>query len=220
MSKYLVFDVNETLLDVAALDPLFERLFGQSESRQEWFLTLQENWLTATITDQYKPFGDLAKAALVMAGRRRGLEVTDGDQQQLVESMMSLPAHKDVPEGLELLQDRGFSLTALTNGSLKAAQKQLEFAQLTEYFDGILSVDEVRRYKPAAEPYRMAAERLGIETREYTMVAAHAWDIAGAAAAGCRTAFIYRPGKVPNPAGVQADFEGASLLELAQKLGA
>ena len=218
MSKYLVFDVNETLLDVAALDPLFERLLGQPETRQEWFMTLQENWLTATIVSDYKPFGELAKAAFMMVGRRRGIELTEDDQQELIERIMALPAHEDVAESLQLLQDRGFSLTALTNSTLQAAQKQLDSARLTDYFDGIMSVDEIKQYKPAAGPYQMAAERLGIETREITMIAAHAWDISGAAAAGCRTAFVGRPGKVANPAGIQPDYQGDGLLEVAREL--
>lgn len=218
MSRYLVFDVNETMLDVAALDPLFERWFGEAQTRKEWFLTLQENWLTATIIDQYQPFGELVKAALVMVGDRRGITVDDEDQTRLVENIMNLPAHEDVPEALQMLQDKGFSLTALTNSTLKAAQQQLSSAGLTDYFDGIMSVDEVKRYKPAPEPYRMAAERLGIATRDITMIAAHAWDISGAAAAGCRTAFVRRPGKVPNPAGVKADLDGDGLLDLARQL--
>ncbi|MAM00192.1 MAG: haloacid dehalogenase type II [Alteromonadaceae bacterium] len=218
MTKHLVFDVNETLLDVSALDPLFERLFGNSATRQEWFLTLQENWLTATIVDDYRPFGELAKSALAMVGRRRNIKVTSADEQSLINGIMTLPAHEDVAEALELLSSKGFTLAALTNSTLTAARKQLASAQLSVYFEHILSVDEVQRYKPAAEPYRMAARRLGVGTGEITMVAAHAWDITGAAAAGCRTAFVARPGKVINPAGAQPDYFGKTVLEVAQKL--
>lgn len=218
MPRHLVFDVNETLLDVAALDPLFKDLFGDPGTRKEWFYTLEENWLTATVVDDYRPFGDLAKAALVMVGDRRGVKVTDADQQKLVEGIMSLPAHADVAEALGLLRDRGFSLAALTNSTLAAAQKQLESAGLSAFFDAVLSVDEVKRYKPAVEPYRLAAERLGIGTGDFTMVAAHAWDISGAAAAGCRTAFVGRPGKVTSPTGAQPDVKGEGLLEVARQL--
>lgn len=218
MTKHLVFDVNETLLDVSALDPLFERLFGDASIRQEWFLTLQENWLTATIIYKYLPFGELAKAALVMVGKRRGVEVSENDQTALIDGILSLPAHRDVPEALKLLRDSGYKMTALTNSTLGAARKQLETAGLSRFFDHILSVDEVKRYKPAREPYAMAAERLGIQPRDFMMIAAHAWDISGAAEAGCKTAFVERPGKVQNPAGARADIHGEGVLGVARQL--
>lgn len=218
MARQLVFDVNETLLDVGALDPLFEQWFGDRETRKEWFYTLEENWLTSTIIGEFKPFADFAKGALVMVGERRGITVSEADQKKLVEGILSLPAHGDVAEALALLRDHGFGLTALTNSALAAARKQLEAAGLSDYFDQIISVDEVQRYKPAPEPYRLAAERLNIGIGEMTMIAAHAWDITGAQSAGCRTAFVTRPGKVLSPTGAVPDVNGYGLLDVARKL--
>ena len=218
MPGHIVFDVNETLLDVAALDPFFERLFGDAQTRVEWFLTLEENWLTATIVDHYQPFGELAQGALTMTGRRRGIEVSDDQRQELVDGLKTLPAHADVQQALQSLRDHGLHLTALTNGSLDTAKQQLQSAGLADCFDAIMAVEEVKRYKPAPEPYRMVAERLGIATAEMTMVAAHAWDIAGAASAGCRTAFVTRPGKVLNPAGIQPDLQGGGMQEVVEKI--
>ncbi|GAB2795503.1 haloacid dehalogenase type II [Halomonas shantousis] len=218
MPRHIVFDVNETLLDVSALDPFFERLFGESRPRSEWFLTLQENWLTATILDRFQPFGELAQGALVMVGRRRGIEIAATEQQELVDRLKRLPPHADVAEALHQLRDAGFELAALTNSTLEAARQQLESADLTDHFAEIMSVDEVQRYKPAPTPYLMAAERLGITPADYYMVAAHAWDIAGAASAGCRTAFVTRPGKVLNPVGIQPDMRGDDLLDVARQI--
>lgn len=216
--QYLVFDVNETLLDVAALDPFFERLFDDARTRVEWFLTLEENWLTATVIDRYQPFGELAQGALTMTGRRRGIDVTDDQRQELVAGLKTLPPHADVLQALQSLRDHGLHLTALTNGSLETAKQQLESAGLADCFDAIMAAEEVKRYKPAPEPYRMVAERLGIATAEMTMIAAHAWDIAGAASAGCRTAFVSRPGKVLNPVGIQPELQDDDMREIAEKI--
>lgn len=218
MLRHLVFDVNETLLDVAALDPLFERLFGDASARVEWFLTLEEGWMTATIVERFQPFANLAQAALVMVGQRRGIEVSEAQCEELVGGMKRLPAHPDVRPALEQLRIEGFHLAALSNGSLPALRQQLESAGLGDSFDAILSVEETQRYKPAPEPYRMVAERNGIEQEQMMMVAAHAWDITGAAAVGCRTAFIARPGKVLNPAGSQPDIQGNDLQDFARQL--
>lgn len=218
MLRHLVFDVNETMLDVAALDPLFERLFGDCSARVEWFLTLEEGWMTATIVERFQPFAELAQAALVMVGRRRGVDVSEAQRQELIDGMKRLPAHPDVFPALEQLRGQGFHLAALSNGSLQAVRQQLESAGLGNSFDAVLSVEETQRYKPAPQPYRMAAERHGIELGEMMMVAAHAWDITGAAEAGCRTAFIARPGKVLNPAGSRPDLQGHDLQDFAKQL--
>ncbi|WP_106476771.1 haloacid dehalogenase type II [Phytohalomonas tamaricis] len=218
MPRHIVFDINETLLDVAALDPFFIKLFDDSRTRTEWFLTLEENWLTATILERYKPFGELAQAALVMVGQRRGIEIAEEVQQELAERLKQLPAHEDVHEALKILRESSLPLVALTNGTLSAVQQQLQSAGLHDYFVAIMSVDEVQRYKPAPEPYQMVAKRMNIATSDMLMVAAHAWDIAGAASAGCRTAFVTRPGKVLNPAGILPNLKGEDLVNVARQI--
>jgi 2-haloacid dehalogenase len=76
----------------------------------------------------------------------------------------------------------------------------------------------VRRLKPAPEPYLLAAERLGVAVGEVRLVAAHAWDLAGAAGAGCATAFVARPGKVLDPLVEAPDVIGADLAEVADRI--
>jgi 2-haloacid dehalogenase len=88
-----VFDVNETLLDLAALDPLFERTFGDAAVRGRWFAQMLQLALTATITGEYRPFGEHGLAALEMLAARRGVAVGEAEGASLREGMASLPAH-------------------------------------------------------------------------------------------------------------------------------
>ena len=218
MLQHIIFDVNETLLDLSALDPFFAELFGDSQRRVEWFLTLEECWMTATIIGRYQPFGELAQGALKMVGLRHGVAVSDSQCETLADQLQALPPHPDVLEALAALREKDFILTALTNSSLEAAKVQLETAGLTALFDQVMATSEIECFKPAPETYGMVAERLGIETGQMMMVAAHAWDIAGAASAGCRTAFVERPGKVLNPVGIQPDLSGQDLHAVAQQI--
>ena len=94
----------------------------------------------------------------------------------------------------------------------------MKHAGLEDLFDKVFSVDQVRRYKPDPKPYRMAADRLDLDADEVRLVAAHAWDIAGAHAAGLATAFIARPGQVLNPLGPGPDLEAPDLVELARRI--
>jgi 2-haloacid dehalogenase len=102
---------------------------------------------------------------------------------------------------------------------------QLTNAGLRLYFQRVLSADSVRRLKPAPEPYQMAAKELEITTNSLTLVAAHSWDIAGAAAAGCATAFLARPGQVldtitPKPSLIASDLRDLADQLLATQSGA
>jgi 2-haloacid dehalogenase len=153
-----------------------------------------------------------------MVGQRRGVDVSEAQCQELAEGMKRLPAHPEVRQALELLRAEGLHLTALTNGGMQAVRQQLDSAVLSDCFDAILSVDAAQRYKPAPEPYQMVAQSHGIDLDQIMMVAAHAWDITGAATAGCRTAFVSRPGKVLNPAGSQPDLQGSDLQDLAERI--
>jgi 2-haloacid dehalogenase len=81
-----------------------------------------------------------------------------------------------------------------------------------------LSVEAVRRFKPAAETYRMAAKELGVDIGDIRLVAAHDWDIAGALRAGCAAAFIARPGKVLGPSAERPDIVGKDLREVTDQI--
>jgi 2-haloacid dehalogenase len=116
------------------------------------------------------------------------------------------------------LHDAGLRLAALTNSAPAAAETQLSNAGLKEFFEQIISVDAVKRYKPAPEPYRWAAERLGVHIGDMRLVAAHDWDVAGAMTAGCKAAFVARPGMVLNPLMPRPDVIGKDLTEVTQRL--
>ena len=218
MPRVLVFDVIETMLDLRALDPHFKRIFGDAAARQEWFQQMLQSALVATVTGAYADFGSVGKAALEMTAQRRGVELSDDDRQQVLGTVRQLPPHSDVRPGLECLRDAGFRLASLTNSTVHAAQAQLAHAGLVEYFEQILSVDAVQRFKPAAEPYRMAAERLQVPVGDIRLVAAHAWDVAGALRAGCAAAFVARPGKVLDPLVEVPDVVGADLIDVATQI--
>jgi FMN phosphatase YigB (HAD superfamily) len=113
--------------------------------------------------------------------------------------MQELSPHPEVPAALGRLRDAGLRLAALTNSTRQVAQAQLANAGLAELFEQILSADQVGRLKPAPEPYRMAAEALGVPVGQLWLVAAHGWDVAGALAAGCRAAFVARPWAAARP---------------------
>ena len=218
MPRVLVFDVNETLLDLGSLDPVFEEVFGDAGVRREWFNQVLQSAFLTTIVDSYASFGEIGASALQMTARRRGARVSDEDRQRILAGMRELPPHPEVPEALAKLRDADFRLATLTNNTQEVVDAQLENAGLTEFFESRLSADAVRRLKPAPEPYRMAAESLGVDVDEVRLVAAHGWDVTGAISAGCVAAFVARPGMVLDPAGRHPDVVGSDLSEVADAI--
>jgi 2-haloacid dehalogenase len=218
MARVCVFDVNETLLDLGALDPHFERTFGDAGVRRAWFLQLLQSALVATVTGAYSDFGTAGGAALQMVAEREGVGLSDEDKQRILGGMRELPPHPEVAESLDRLRDAGLRMVTLTNSTQQVAEAQLENSGLRAYFEQILSADAVRRLKPAPEPYHMAAESLGVEMEGVRLIAAHAWDVAGALRAGCAAAFVARPGMVLDPLVERPDVVGADLREVADRI--
>jgi 2-haloacid dehalogenase len=218
MGRVQVFDVNETLLDLAAMDPHFERIFGDAGVRVTWFSQMISSALVATVTGSYSEFGAHAMAALVMTADQAGVTLSDGDREAVAAQLRRLPAHPEVADALRRLGDAGLRLAALTNSTEEVARAQLEHTGLIDAFELVLSADTVRRLKPAPEPYQMAAERLGVGVDRVRLIAAHAWDVAGAARAGCATAFVARPGKVLDPLVERPEIVGADLTEVADAI--
>lgn len=218
MSRWLVFDVNETLLDVTPLATRLARALPAGSGVAEWFARLLHRSLVANHLDDHRAFEQLGAEVLRSMASRGGHDLSDEEAQGLMEGMGDLPAHPDARPGLEALAGKDVRLAALTNSSSALAHRQLENAGLAGLFDRIMSVDAVSRFKPAPEAYRHAAEQCGSAIEEMTMVAAHDWDVAGAQAAGMTGCYLARrPWGLSGP---EPDRIVSSLTELAPTLEA
>ncbi len=217
-SRTIVFDVNETLLDLAALDDQFTSLFGDSRVRSLWFAQVLRLAMTSALVGRYRNFTELGRAALQMTAGAAGVALPPEGEQGILEGMRRLPAHADAVPALTRLRSAGFRLAALTNSAPAVANAQLSHAGLAQYFERILSVDAAGRYKPAPEPYRYAAHQLGATTAQLRMVAAHAWDVEGAMAAGCAGTYVRRVGPPFNPLAPQPDVSAPDLDSAAARI--
>ncbi|MDO7083659.1 haloacid dehalogenase type II [Pseudocolwellia sp. AS88] len=189
----LLFDVNETLLDITILEPLFLRLFNNPQVMRNWFAELVLYSQAMTVSGLYEPFGNLALGALKMVGANHNVVINDEDIAEFKGLMGSLPPHPDVLPALKRLQAAGFRLATLTNSTPTASPTLLEKAGISDFFEAQFSVEEVKRFKPHPDTYQYAAKALGVELDKICLVACHLWDTLGAQAVGCSGAFITRP---------------------------
>lgn len=216
----IVFDVNETLLDINTLTPLFTRLFNNQAVLREWFAQLVLYSQAMTLSGLYTPFGEIGVGALRMLADIYQITLTESDIAELKERMDNMPAHTDAIPALTRLQDAGFRLVTLTNSPSSASPTPLEKAGLSDFFEHHFSVETVSKFKPAPETYQLVADTLAVDLSDLCLVACHLWDTIGAQAAGCHSAFLTRPhnamlpvANVPEP-----NFVASDLLTLADKI--
>jgi 2-haloacid dehalogenase len=216
--KVLVFDVNQTMLDLNALRPHFARVFGDGKALDEWFSLLLEYSLVVTVANAYVDFGTVARAVLEMLASTKGVKLSSEDATQILGGVLMMPAYPDVPESLKRLRAAGFHMVTLTNSAPSAVKAQLQNAGLTQYFDEAISVDSVHRFKPDLEVYRSAAAHLGARPGELLLIAAHPWDVFGAMKAGWQGAFVARNGITPFPLGPKPTINGPDMKAIADAI--
>lgn len=206
--KVLIFDVNETLLDLAPLKTsVGKSLRGREDLLPLWFSTMLHYSLVETLSGEYHSFGEIGTAALMMVAETEGINLTyDQAKEAIVTPLRSLPPHPDVIAGLKALRADGFRIVSLTNSSAVGVETQFKNAGLIDLFEKRYSVDSVKKFKPHPDTYRFVLSDLGVQPEEVLMVAAHAWDLAGAKNVGLQTAFIARPGKTLYPNVARPDY--------------
>jgi len=216
--RVLVFDVNQTMLDVGALRPHFARVFGDPRALEEWFTLLLQYSMVVTLADSYSDFGTVGRAALEMLAATRKVQIPAEEQTRIMQGVLTLPAHPDIAPNLTRLRAVGFRMVTLTNSSSSAVRSQLQNAGLTQFFDESISVEFARRFKPDLAVYRGAAAHLGVQPGELRLIAAHAWDVFGAMKAGWHAAFVARNGIPLFPLGPTPDIVGPDMTAVTDSI--
>jgi 2-haloacid dehalogenase len=216
--RAVAFDVIETLF---ALDPIRAKLKDAGlpgDALQVWYARTLRDGIALTLVGQYKSFPEVASSGL----RELMAEHSISESSEMIEKVMAafgeLPAHPDVRPSLELLRSAGVKAIALTNGTANNTEKLIRKSGLDPLVDRIVSIDEVRQWKPARAVYLQAVMAAGMEVSQTALVAAHAWDVRGAAAAGLITGWLPRQEKRFSNLMGQPDIKGGTLLEVVQKL--
>jgi 2-haloacid dehalogenase len=214
----IVFDINETLLDLQTMKPVFERIFGERGAMRLWFANLVMYSVALTVADSYVPFTDIGAAVMKMLADTRGIRLRDADRKELAEKFSTMPPYPEVPAALRKLRDAGFRLFTLTNNLIEVQTRQLEHGGIADLFERRFSVDSVKRHKPAPETYAYVERELGAEPSQLCLVACHTWDTLGAVAAGWEAALIKRAGNDVLGVGPQPQIVSDDLDDVADQL--
>jgi len=215
--KMVAFDIIGTVFPLEPLRPSIVALGLPPAGLEGWFAAGCRDAFAMAAVGDFEPFATVLEAALDGVLAEQGLEAPAHERKALMKQLETLDARDGAREAFSLLADAGIPVMALSNGAKSSTKTLLERADLSRLVQEIASVDEVRLAKPRTEVYVHAANKAGIKPAELALVAAHPWDINGAAAAGLVTAYLAAD-RPYSPAMRAPDMEGGTLPELARKL--
>jgi len=215
--KALAFDAYGTLFDVFSVTALCDQLFpGKGNTlAQLWRVKQLQYSMMRSLMGRHKDFWQLTEDGLAYASESLKLELTADKRQRLMEAYLGLAAFPDVKPGLEALKRQGLALAILSNGEPKMLEAAARSAGIDGLLDRIISVEDVKIFKPSPRTYNLGAEHMNIRSSELGFVSSNSWDVAGAASAGLLTFWIQRSAaEPPEKLGFAADHVVKALTDL------
>ncbi len=213
-----MFDAIETLFSLDPLRAPLRAVDVPEGALDTWFARLLRDAFALTAAGGYAPFRQVAEGALRSVLADHEVPATDELVGALFATFSTLPIHDDGPPALEAVADSGIPVYVLTNGTREDTEQLLQNADVHHFVDAVITVHDVRRWKPAPEPYLHAVRTAGVHPSETALVAVHGWDICGARSAGLRTGWCSRLEHHLSPALGPADATGSSLVDVVHAL--
>ena len=212
--RALAFDAYGTLFDVHSVISTCNQVFpekGPALSQLWRAKQLEYTWLRS-LMGRYEDFWQVTEAALIFACRSLGLDCPPATREKLMDSYLHLDPFPEVRQALQSLVR--YKLAILSNGSPRMLAAVVESAGLKGVFANVISVDEVKIFKPSPRVYELAPRHLKVPQNAIGFVSSNFWDIAGAKSFGLWTCWINRAKAPAEELGFRPDAMIASLAEL------
>ncbi|MBB1378849.1 haloacid dehalogenase type II [Pseudoalteromonas sp. SR43-2] len=221
MATTLAFDVYGTLINTHGVLSLLDDMIG--DNAQAFSNTWREKQLDYSfrrgLMQNYIPFSLCTKHALDYACLAHKTELSEDQKEQLLELYKTLPAFDDVKAGLEQLKAKDYRLFAFSNGAADAVNTLLETAEISEYFEGVVSADDVKTFKPNPGVYSHFLRETNSTGANTWLVSSNPFDVTGAISHGMRAAWIQRSEEsIFDPWEIQPNTIATDLLDLKAKL--
>ncbi len=222
MPKALAFDVYGTLVDPLAMGEHLRLVLGDELAEpmaKLWREKQLEYAFRRGLMREYEDFDSCTRQALVFAARALEVELSEEDQEKLIEEYQNLRPFPDVVPGIGAMREEGHTLVAFSNGVEATARTLLERAGVLPHLEGLISVDDLRTFKPDPQVYLYLAGRLRRTPKETWVVSSNPFDVIGAKAAGLKAAWIPRsPDAQFDPWDIEPDLIVPDLEALAARL--
>lgn len=223
MQPVLAFDVYGTLIDTQGVTVELERRLSDATNAAEFAKRWREKQLEYSfrhgLMGAYVPFSECTREALVFTDRALQTGLSDNDQDHLMAVYAELPAFPDVVPALDQLRNAGIRCVAFSNGTQEAVTKLLTRAGVESHMDAVVSVDDVKRFKPDPAVYAYLRTRIEARPEHTWLISSNPFDVIGATHAGLRSAWVRRHSDAPfDPWGGEPDMTVTDLEALADRM--
>ena len=219
-SEALAFDMYGTLVDPIRIWKQLEQYIPQEAQRvaEVWRQKQLEFTFRLTAMERYEDFEEVTRKALDYALAAAGCTLDGTQKFALMGQYNDLERFADVEPGLQRLKEAGYTMIVFSNGSPSMLRAIMNAVNLLSYFQGFVSVDEVKVYKPSPKVYRHAAVRLGRPVGEVRLISSNPFDVIGAESAGMQAAWVNRSAGLFDTLASRPAMIVQSLIELADAL--
>lgn len=221
MKAVLAFDIYGTLIDTGGVVSVLGEQLGPQATQfsDAWRQKQLEYSFRRAAMGQYRDFSVCTAEALEYTCAQFGLQFDSSRRERLLTAYRVLPAFPEVKGALLALTEAGFPIYAFSNGLRRDVEGLLDHAGIAEQFLDVISVDEVRSFKPHPVVYRHMLGRVGAEPARTWMISSNPFDILGAANVGLRTAWVRRNSATPfDPWGERPTLTVGDLRDLKDAL--
>ncbi len=221
MPVTLAFDVYGTLIDTQGVVAKLHWMVGDKAQAfsQTWREKQLEYSFRRGLMQLYKDFSVCTRNALDYCCARYHTPLSESQKRELMALYRVLPAFDDVREGLTLLSGAGYGLFAFSNGSAEAVRELLVKAEIDSFFLDVVSVEEVRSFKPSPAVYSHFLRQSGSSGCDAWLVSSNPFDVIGAVSAGMRAVWLQRSSEqVFDPWGIEPTLRISNLRELEGQL--
>ena len=205
MYKAIIFDVYGTIFDISSLEKHMDQ-FDEAQASsisQLWRKTQLQHMFLKQIMQRYITFDDLTKDALRYTLDEHKVQYNREDINQLFDAFLDLDYFKEIPRVFSDLKAKNIVIGVLSNGNDSMLMPLVDNSKISEYIDTVMSVDEIKQYKPSPASYALILNYYHLTREEILFVSSNSWDITGAANFGFDTVWINRDK-------VQFDYNGQS----------
>jgi 2-haloacid dehalogenase len=221
MAITLAFDVYGTLIDTHGVIAALEKHVGDKakEFSHAWREKQLEYSFRRGLMRNYQNFAICTSNALDYTCDRFKATLSREDREKLLNLYRVLPAFDDVAEGLSRAKESGYKIFAFSNGGRDAVESLLKHAGIRDYFIDVVSVDEIKSFKPDPDVYRHFLKRAGASGTDAWLISSNPFDVIGAISSGMRAAWVKRaPDALFDTWGIEPTLTANSLSNLAEQI--
>lgn len=191
--QVLIFDGYGTLFNLESIAPAFEEVItGKGLEVLLWWRKRQLQYTRQCIlTRRYRNLWVLMEQAMNDACSHFQLDISLSTRHQLCEQFLKLTVFDEAPEVLSKLKEK-YKLVILSHGTQSMLDAVVSYNQITQYFDEVLSVDNVQAYKPELKAYELVTQKMNLPEKMFGYFGVNPIDIAGAKAFGMKTIWVRR----------------------------